>query len=139
MFVLFATKPLNDGTQGFRFNFAGVKGLTRKRKHLKPWLQGQHDKMHDWCTLWQAYHLLLSASLTVTQSASFVTLQGNTMTKIDFNNIVVRHNGRTISIAQHWSRTSEGDFLNAQEIADIDELYHWMTMTLSGLMIQLMD
>ena len=34
MFVLFATKPLNDGTQGFRFNFAGVKGLTRKRKTL---------------------------------------------------------------------------------------------------------
>jgi len=33
MFVLFATKPLNDGTNGFRFNFAGVKGLTRKRKH----------------------------------------------------------------------------------------------------------
>ena len=33
MFVLFATKPLNDGTQGFRFNFAGIKGLTRKRKH----------------------------------------------------------------------------------------------------------
>ena len=32
MFVLFATKPLNDGTQGYRFNFAGVKGLTRKRK-----------------------------------------------------------------------------------------------------------
>lgn len=32
MFVLFATKPLNDGTTGFRFNFAGVKGLTRKRK-----------------------------------------------------------------------------------------------------------
>ena len=32
MFVLFATKPLNDGTQGFRFNFAGIKGLTRKRK-----------------------------------------------------------------------------------------------------------
>jgi len=35
MFVLFATKPLNDGTQGFRFNFAGIKGLTRKRKNLK--------------------------------------------------------------------------------------------------------
>jgi hypothetical protein len=34
MFVLFATKPLNDGTKGFRFNFAGVKGLTRKRKTL---------------------------------------------------------------------------------------------------------
>lgn len=32
MFVLFATKPLNDGTNGFRFNFAGVKGLTRKRQ-----------------------------------------------------------------------------------------------------------
>ena len=46
------------------------------------------------------------------------------MTKLDFNNIVVRHNGRTISIAQHWSRTSEGDFLNAQEIADIDDLHH---------------
>ena len=46
------------------------------------------------------------------------------MAKLDFNNIVVRHNGRTISIAQHWSRTSEGDFVNVQEIADIDELYH---------------
>ena len=34
MFVLFATKPLNDGTKGFRFNFAGIKGLTRKRKTL---------------------------------------------------------------------------------------------------------
>ena len=44
--------------------------------------------------------------------------------KIDFNNIVVRHKGRTISIAQHWSRTSRGDFLNAQEIADVGELYH---------------
>ena len=32
MFILFATKPLNDGTNGFRFNFAGLKGLTRKRK-----------------------------------------------------------------------------------------------------------
>ena len=31
MFVCIATKPLNDGTQGFRFNFAGLKGLTRKR------------------------------------------------------------------------------------------------------------
>ena len=46
------------------------------------------------------------------------------MTKIDFNNIVIRHNGRTISIAQHWSRTSDGDFLNAQEIADVDKLDH---------------
>ena len=34
MFVCFATKPLNDGTKGFRFNFAGFKGLTRKRMNL---------------------------------------------------------------------------------------------------------
>lgn len=33
MFVLFATKPLDDDTKGFRFNFLGVKGLTRKRLH----------------------------------------------------------------------------------------------------------
>jgi len=46
------------------------------------------------------------------------------MAKIDFNNIVIRHKGRTISIAQHWIRTSEGDFLNAQEIADVDKLDH---------------
>ena len=52
------------------------------------------------------------------------THEGTTMTKIDFNNIVIRHKGRTISIAQHWSRTSDGDFLNAQEIADIDDLRH---------------
>ena len=31
MFILFATAPLNDDTKGFRFNFAGFKGLTRKR------------------------------------------------------------------------------------------------------------
>jgi len=43
--------------------------------------------------------------------------------KIDFNNIVIRHKGRTISIAQHWSRTSEDDFLSAQEIADVGELH----------------
>ena len=46
------------------------------------------------------------------------------MTRLDFNNIVVRHNGRTISIAQHWTRTSDGDFVNTQEIADIDDLHH---------------
>ena len=34
MIICLATKPLNDGTKGFRFNFAGVKGLTRKRKTL---------------------------------------------------------------------------------------------------------
>ena len=37
MFVLFATKDLNDGTNGFRFNFAGIKGLTRKRVAVKRW------------------------------------------------------------------------------------------------------
>lgn len=34
MFILFATKPLNDGTRGFRFNVFGVKGMLRKRKYL---------------------------------------------------------------------------------------------------------
>lgn len=32
MFAILATKPLNDGTQGFRYNFLGMKGLVRKRK-----------------------------------------------------------------------------------------------------------
>lgn len=34
MFLCIATKPLNDGTNGFRFNFLGFKGLTRKRKTM---------------------------------------------------------------------------------------------------------
>ena len=34
MFILFATKPLNDGTKGFRFNVLGIKGMLRKRKYL---------------------------------------------------------------------------------------------------------
>lgn len=34
MFIIFATKPLNDRTKGFRFNFIGVKGIVRKRKTL---------------------------------------------------------------------------------------------------------
>jgi hypothetical protein len=35
MFIIFATKSLNDGTKGFRFNVLGKKGLVRlrKRKH----------------------------------------------------------------------------------------------------------
>lgn len=33
MFVIFATKGLNDGTKGFRFNFVGQKGLFRSRKN----------------------------------------------------------------------------------------------------------
>lgn len=32
MFIILATKSLNDGTKGFRFNLLGLKGLTRKRK-----------------------------------------------------------------------------------------------------------
>ena len=32
MFAIIATKPLNDGTKGFRFNILGKKGLLRKRK-----------------------------------------------------------------------------------------------------------
>jgi hypothetical protein len=32
MFMILATKALNDGTKGFRFNVLGLKGLTRKRK-----------------------------------------------------------------------------------------------------------
>jgi len=35
MFVCIATKPLNDRTNGFRFNFLGFKGLTRKRQSKK--------------------------------------------------------------------------------------------------------
>ena len=31
MFVICATKPLNDGTKGFRFNILGKKGLARLR------------------------------------------------------------------------------------------------------------
>lgn len=38
MFIILATKGLNDGTKGFRFNVCGLKGLTRKRKHKAlPW------------------------------------------------------------------------------------------------------
>lgn len=33
MFIIFATKSLNDGTKGFRFNVLGKKGLVRLRKH----------------------------------------------------------------------------------------------------------
>jgi len=34
MFVCIATKPLNDGTKGFRFNLLGMKGLCRYRRKL---------------------------------------------------------------------------------------------------------
>jgi len=32
MFAIIATKPLNDHTEGFRFNLLGTKGIFRKRK-----------------------------------------------------------------------------------------------------------
>lgn len=35
MFYCIATKPLNDRTNGFRFNIFGLKGLTRKRQSIK--------------------------------------------------------------------------------------------------------
>lgn len=41
MFVILATKPLNDGTGGFRFNFFGNKGLYRKRK-----IETRYGKSH---------------------------------------------------------------------------------------------
>ena len=50
MFVIFATKPLNEGTNGFRFNFLGKKGLTRKRTTFKRWGITTGD-----CT--KAYHI----------------------------------------------------------------------------------
>jgi len=37
MFVIFATKPLNDGTKGFRFNILGKKGILRIRKKSHGW------------------------------------------------------------------------------------------------------
>ena len=37
MFICIATKPLNDRTDGFRFNLCGLKGLTRKRQTVKRW------------------------------------------------------------------------------------------------------
>lgn len=37
MFYCIATKALKDGTQGFRFNVCGVKGLTRKRLRKRRW------------------------------------------------------------------------------------------------------
>ena len=37
MFICIATKPLNDRTDGFRFNLCGLKGLTRKRQKVRRW------------------------------------------------------------------------------------------------------
>ena len=35
IFLIVATKPLNDGTKGFRFNVLGRKGLYRARNSKK--------------------------------------------------------------------------------------------------------
>ena len=66
------------------------------------------------------------------------------MAKIDFNNIVVRHNGRTISIAQHWEETEDGTFLNTQEILDLGKSGSdydgdpiWFNGTVDGLITAL--
>ena len=45
MFVILATKPLNDGTSGFRFNILGNKGIYRKRKIEKRYGKSQGDCM----------------------------------------------------------------------------------------------
>lgn len=44
MFAIIATKPLNDGTKGFRFNFFGRKGLTRKRSCISRGYRIEHKK-----------------------------------------------------------------------------------------------
>ena len=47
MFIIFATKSLNDGTKGFRFNVLGKKGLVRLRKRKnKGWHIVQDDCMN---------------------------------------------------------------------------------------------
>jgi hypothetical protein len=51
MFLIFATKPLNDRTQGFRFNVLGLKGLVRFRKTVS---RGYRKEAGD-CTT--AFHM----------------------------------------------------------------------------------
>ena len=48
MFVILATKPLNDGTDGFRFNILGSKGIYRKRKIDKRYGKSQGDCMNGY-------------------------------------------------------------------------------------------
>ena len=49
MFTCIATKPLNDGTNGFRFNFFGFKGLTRKRKPNRSTSSRGYNIQHGDC------------------------------------------------------------------------------------------
>ena len=48
MFVILATKPLNDGTDGFRFNILGNKCIYRKRKIEKRYGKSQGDMMNGY-------------------------------------------------------------------------------------------
>ena len=42
MFVILATKPLNDGTKGRRFNILGQKGFFRLRKNTsRGWFKNE--------------------------------------------------------------------------------------------------
>ena len=51
MFVILTTKPLNDGTKGFHFNFFGKKGLARLRKRKTTgWFKRTQLENHN------AYH-----------------------------------------------------------------------------------
>lgn len=43
MFIIFATKSLNDRTRGFRFNVLGKKGLVRIRKKKNNGWKVVHD------------------------------------------------------------------------------------------------
>lgn len=43
MFIILATKPLNDRTSGFRFNVLGKKGLLRIRKKKNNGWRVVHD------------------------------------------------------------------------------------------------
>lgn len=44
MFLLAATKPLNDNTKGFRFNLFGAKGIVRRRKYISRGYKMQYGK-----------------------------------------------------------------------------------------------
>ena len=58
MFVIVATKPLNDGQKVFVSTLFGKKGLLRKRKSIsRGWFKRQ--RMADICSvpLWQAYRV----------------------------------------------------------------------------------
>ena len=71
MFVILATKPLNDRTEGFRFNFLGYKGIYRKRKATNRYGKSTGDVM-------TGYHFGKRSVYfnRLHQSASFITLQG---------------------------------------------------------------